>query len=228
MLAFPALILMIVSAASAAGAPPPLEDGFVSMFNGKDLAQWTGKPGGWRVEEGALTAESTEAHPCVKHHYLTWAGGEPANFVLRFRYKMIGGNSGVQIRSEPRPGFDTWGYQADIEAAGQWTGCLFQHDREAVVLRGFRAVIAADGTRTDTPFATPESLLAKVRAGDWNDYEVEANGARITLRINGELMCEVEDHDAKMSRKKGLIALQMHPGPPMKIQFKDLRIQILD
>jgi len=105
------------------------EKGFVSMFNGKDLTGWEGKPGGWWVEDGTLTSQSTEENPCIKHHYLYWKGGEPADFILRFKYKLVGGNSGVQIRSETRPNWDTWGYQADMEAGKQWTGCLFQHQR---------------------------------------------------------------------------------------------------
>lgn len=206
------------------------EEGFVAMFNGKDLTGWAGKPGGWWVEDGALTAESTPEKPCLKHHYLYWTGGEPADFVLRFQYKMVGegGNSGVQFRSEKRPDWDIWGYQADIENGPQWTGCLFQHDRNGVVMRGFRATIAADGTREETAFASGESLQQQVKTGDWNDYEVIAQGHHISLRINGQLMCEVDDHDAKYFREKGIIALQMHPGPPMKIQFRNLRIRTTD
>ena len=105
------------------------EEGFKSMFNGKDLTGWEGKPGGWWVEDGAITSESTKENPCVKHHYLYWQGGEPADFVLRLKYKLVGGNSGIQFRSQRRPNFDTWGYQADMEAGPQWTGCLFQHTR---------------------------------------------------------------------------------------------------
>jgi hypothetical protein len=227
----PGLLLLLALALTlpASGAPAG-EEGFEPIFNGKDLSGWEGKPGGWRVEAGALTAESTVEQPCVKHHYLTWKGGEPGDFILRFQYKMIGagGNSGVQFRSEPRSDWDTWGYQADIENGPQWTGCLFQHDRQGVVMRGFRAKIAADGSREETAFAASETLQAVVKQDDWNDYEVEARGHHITLRINGQLMCEVEDHDAKYFRAKGILALQMHPGPPMKIQFRDLRIKMLD
>ena len=203
------------------------EKGFVAMFNGKDLSGWEGKPGGWRVEDGALTAQSTKEKPCLKHHYLYWKGGEPADFILRFKYRITGGNSGVQIRSEKRPDYDAWGYQADIEAGPQWTGCLFQHDRGGVVMRGKRAVIAEDGRRVEEEFAPEAELYKVIRPNDWNDYEIVAKGSRIALRINRQLMCEVDDRDKTMARSKGLIALQMHPGPPMKIQFKDLRIKIL-
>lgn len=213
-----------------AGATPAetAEQGFVAMFNGKDLAGWEGMPGGWWVEEGAITSQSTKEKPCIKAHYLYWKGGEPADFVLRFQYKLIGGNSGAQIRSQKRPDWDTWGYQADMEAGGQWTGCLFQHDRGGVVMRGKKAVIREDGTRVEEEFATGDELQAKVKPEDWNDYEIVARGSRITLAINGHLMCEVDDRDARLACKRGIIALQMHPGPPMKVQFRNLRIKLLD
>lgn len=203
------------------------ETGLVSMFNGKDLDGWEGKPGGWWVEDGAITSESTEQNPCVKHHYLYWLGGRPADFILRFRYKLVGGNSGVQFRSEERPEFDTWGYQADMEAGGEWTGCLFQHDRGGVVMRGKKAIIAQNGARTEEIFADAAKLQRVVKQDDWNEYEVRAIGPKIELRINDELMCAVEDNDEKYAREDGIIALQMHPGPPMKVQFKDLRIKTL-
>jgi len=204
------------------------EQGFVSMFNGKDLSGWEGKPGGWWVEDGTITSESTAENPCLKHHYLYWQGGEPADFILRLKYKIAGGNSGVQFRSQRRPNFDTWGYQADMEAGQRWTGCLFQHTRGGVVMRGKRAVIAEDGQRKEEEFASGEELQKVVKANGWNDYEIVAKGSRITLRINGELMCEVDDRDEKLACRKGILALQMHPGPPMKVQFKDLSIKILD
>ena len=204
------------------------EEGFKSMFNGKDLTGWEGKPGGWWVEDGTITSESTKENPCVKHHYLYWQGAEPADFILRLKYKLVGGNSGIQFRSQRRPNFDTWGYQADMEAGPQWTGCLFQHTRGGVVMRGKRAVVSEDGKRQEEEFAPAAELQKVVKPNDWNDYEIVAKGSKIMLRINGELMCEVDDRDAKLACGKGIIAMQMHPGPPMKVQFKDLRIKILD
>lgn len=213
----------LLACLAAAGA----EDGFESMFNGKDLDGWDGKPGGWWVEDGVITSQSTEENPCKKHHYLFWEGGKPADFVLRFKYKLVGGNSGVQFRSERRPEYDVWGYQADMEDGDQWSGCLFQHERGGVVMRGFKAKIAKDGTREEEQFADPAKLLEVVRKHEWNEYEVRAEGPHISLRINGKLMCEVEDHQDKYALKDGVIALQMHPGPPMKVQFKDLRIKVM-
>lgn len=223
----PKLLLVLTLLIGTVHAAAP-EEGFVSMFNGKDLTGWEGKPGGWWVEDGAITSQSTKENPCIKHHYLYWKGGEPADFILRFKYKLTGGNSGVQIRSQTRPNWDTWGYQADMEAGKQWTGCLFQHDRGGVVMRGKKAVIAKDGTRVEEQFASADDLQDKIKSDDWNDYEIIAKGSKIVLKINDQLMCEVEDHDAKFACKKGIIALQMHPGPPMKVQFRDVRIRILE
>ena len=217
-----ALITILAGVLSLA----PDEEGFVPMFNGKDLTGWEGKPGGWWVEDGAITSESTPEKPCVKHHYLYWRGGKPADFVMRFKYKLVGGNSGVQFRSQERPEFDTWGYQADMEAGTEWTGCLFQHDRGGVVMRGKQAIITEDGARQETEFEQSSKLQSAVKQDDWNDYEIIAQGSRVVLSINGNRMCEVDDRDAKWACKSGIIALQMHPGPPMKVQFKDLRIKV--
>ncbi len=95
-------------------------------------------------------------------------------------------------------------------------------------MRGKKAVIREDGTRVEEEFATGDELQAKVKPEDWNDYEIVARGSRITLAINGHLMCEVDDRDARLACKRGIIALQMHPGPPMKVQFRNLRIKLLD
>jgi len=223
----PMIAMAAIAAAVLLSAPSSTDEAeFVSMFNGKDLTGWEGKPGGWWVEDGAITSESTAEKPCVKHHYLYWRGGKPADFTMRFKYKLVGGNSGVQFRSQERPEFDTWGYQADMEDGGQWTGCLFQHDRGGVVMRGNKAEIAEDGTRQEREFANPDELMHAVKQGEWNDYEIEAKGSRIVLTISGKRMCEVDDRDAKWACKDGIVALQMHPGPPMKVQFKDLRIKV--
>ncbi len=221
-----ALLLILLVAATVAYSAD--EDGFVSMFNGTDLAGWDGKPGGWRVEDGAITGESTPEKPLDAAHYLFWTGGTPKDFVMRFEYKLVGGNSGVQIRSKRVGDYDAWGYQADMEMGPDWTGCLFQHDREAVVLRGKKATIAPDGTRKESTFADTAELLKIVKPEEWNTYEVSAVGSTVTLSINGQLMCEVDDQDAAMACHEGHIGLQMHPGPPMKVQFRNLRIKILD
>jgi len=224
-LAGTALVLVVFVGSAQADDP---EQGFVSMFNGKDLTGWEGKPGGWWVEDGASHVAKHDRESLRQASLPVWQGGEPADFILRFSYKLVGGNSGVQIRSQTRPNWDTWGYQADMEAGKQWTGCLFQHDRGGVVMRGNKAVIAPDGTRTEEAFASGEELQKQIKQDDWNDYEIVAQGSKVAIKINGHLMCEVDDRDENLACHKGIIALQMHPGPPMEVRFRDLRIKVLD
>lgn len=203
------------------------DDGFVSMFNGRDLTGWEGLPGWWYVEDGAITSQSTVEKPCRECNYLMWRGGKPGNFELRAKYKIVGGNSGIQFRSRELPKFDTYGYQADLEAGKQWTGCLFEHARGGVAMRGEKVVIDEDGTRHVTSIGDPAELLKAIKADDWNEYRVIARGPEITLEINGVVMAQAVDRQKDKAARDGVIALQVHPGPPMKIQFKDLRIKLL-
>ena len=210
--------------------PEKDKDGFVTIFNGKDLTGWEADPEIWSVEDGCLVGQSPNGEPYNKQNYIYWAKAEPGDFVLKVKYRLTGkgSNSGIQIRSEKRPNWDCFGYQADIEEAPNWTGCLFHHTRGAVVKRGFKGVITVDGTDETKQFADPTELAKKYKTeGDWNEYEISAVGSVITLKINGELMCEVDDRH-KEAAKKGIIAFQMHPGPPMKVELKDIRIKIMD
>ena len=210
------------------GAPD--EEGFVTIFNGKDLTGWDANPEIWSVEEGVLIGQSPRGEPYNRQDYIYWAVAEPGDFVLRLRYRLTGtgSNSGIQFRSERRPHWDCYGYQADMEEGPRWTGCLFHHSRGGIVMRGSMGTIRADGTAEMKQFADPE-ILAKsyTNVGEWNEYEIIAIGSLIVLKINGKVMCIVNDQHERAA-KRGIIAFQMHPGPPMKVEFKDVRIKILD
>jgi Domain of Unknown Function (DUF1080) len=206
----------------------PAEPGFVSLFNGRDLAGWNGKPGWWKVEDGALTSESTPDNPCKKCNYLIWRGDRPADFELLAEFKISGqGNSGIQIRSAEVPDWDTFGYQADMTGDGSLTGFVYHHQYGLIAGRGEKVGITADGKRTTSPLADPAELLKQVKPGDWNSYRIICRGPAITLSINGTVMCEITDHRVAPADARGIIALQMHPGPPMKIQFRNIRMKRL-
>jgi hypothetical protein len=222
-LVLPLLLLLPPDAPATADAA-----GFVDLFNGRDLAGWEGLPGWWSVKDGALTAESTPERPCPRAHYLFWRGGEPGDFELIAEYRLRGGNSGIQFRSREIADFDLRGYQADCEAGDQWTGCLFEHARGGVAMRGEDVTIAADGTRTVKPLGDPATLLKAVHKDGWNEYRIIARGPEITLAINGVTMCRAADRQAGAAAAKGVIALQMHPGPPMKIEFRKVRLKSLE
>lgn len=223
-LLLPAMLFALVL--SVRGAT--VEEGFTAMFNGRDLTGWEGKPGWWYVEDGAITSESTPAKPCNAAHYLMWRGGLPGDFDLRLEFRLVGGNSGIQFRSRELPDWDTSGYQADIEDGEQWTGCLFEHTRGGVSMRGEHTVIDPDGTKHVTSLGDPKQLLSHVRKHEWNTYRITARGPEITLAINDVVMCRAVDHQTGVAARSGVIALQMHPGPPMKVQFRNLRIKTYD
>lgn len=229
--AFASLALLVPPTAADEPQPPPKPDaeGFESIFNGRDMTGWFGSPGWWTVEEGALTSESTKQKPCTTCNYLMWRGGKAADFELRLKYRIVGGNSGVQFRSRELKDWDIAGYQADIDDANQWTGCLYDVNtgRAAISMRGEKTVIDADGTKHVAKVADPAELAKAVKKHDWNEYQVIAQGNRITLKINGVLMTEVTDNETGKASKEGIFAFQMHPGPPMKVQFKDIRLKKL-
>lgn len=206
-----------------------VEEGFTPIFNGRDMTGWEGKPGWWFVEDEALTAKSTPEKLCKKHNYLMWRGGSATDFELRLDFRIVGGNSGIQFRSREMPDFDIVGYQADLEAGDQWTGCLFEvgGGRQGVAMRGEKVVIDADGTKHVTKVADPAELGKLVKKEDWNAYKIIAQGNKITLAINGRIMTQVTDNDRNKVKPGGMIAFQMHPGPPMKVQFRNVRIKHL-
>jgi len=203
------------------------EEGFRSIFNGKDLTGWDAKPGWWTVEDGALTAESTPEKPCKKCNYLVWKGGEPADFELTADFRLSErANSGIQIRSETRPDWDTFGYQADMTGNGALVGFIYHHKRGLIVARGEKAVLAADGKKTAEKIADAAELLKVFKKGDWNTCRIICQGRQITLHVNDVLMAQVTD-ETPGAGKGGIIALQMHPGPPMKVQFKNILLKTL-
>jgi hypothetical protein len=214
-------------AAEPAASKKDAEEGFVSMFNGKDLTGWEGLPDRGDVRDGVIVCESTAAKPGDRTHYLYWKGAQPADFDMRCTFRVAGAaNTGVQFRSQTRPNFDTWGYQADVDSAGRYVGCFYQHGRGLVAQRGQKVVIDAAGKKTITPLGDAAELLKVVKTGDWNELRLVADGSRMAYWLNGVLMCEVEDHEPKYALPNGVIALQMHKGPPMKAEFKNLRIRV--
>ncbi len=203
------------------------EDGFKSIFNGKDLTGWEGAAGWWSVEDGCLTGITTKEKPLKAPTYLFYRGAKPADFELRAKFKMIGGNSGINIRSNELPNFDVQGYQADMDAGNAYTGTIYECGLRATTIanRGQKVEYDATGKKTVTPLAKSAADLAKViKANDWNEYVIIVRGPEVTLKINGELMCQLIDHD-KRAIPAGFITLQLHPGPAMKVQFKDMRLK---
>ena len=204
------------------------DEDFKPIFNGKDLSGWNGKPGWWRVEDGALTSESTAENPCKECNYLIWRGDHPADFELLADFKLSSAaNSGIQLRSQELLNWDTYGYQADMTGDGSLIGFVYHHKYGLIAGRGEKSSFATDGTKSGETLGDPVELLKHYKSDDWNTYRIICRGPEIILYVNNVLMCQITDHRVTPAARRGIIALQMHPGPPMKVQFKNILIKTL-
>ncbi|HOW65460.1 MAG TPA: DUF1080 domain-containing protein [Candidatus Paceibacterota bacterium] len=202
------------------------EPAVVELFNGRDLNGWDGDPKFWSVRDEAITGETTAANPTKNNTFLIWRGGEVADFELRLKYRIRGGNSGIQYRSKDLGNWISGGYQADIEAGTNYTGILYEErGRGILALRGEKVTIGAEGKKQVTAsIGTAAEIQAAIKADDWNDYVVKAQGNHLVHIVNGKVTVDVTDEQTAQAAKTGILALQVHAGPPMTVQFKDVRL----
>jgi hypothetical protein len=205
--------------------------GFTSIFDGSSLNGWDGDPVFWRAANGALTGESSSEHPVKQNTFLIWRGGAPRDFELKLEYRLSATNSGVQIRSvqlPPGPDIGKWvmkGYQADIDAENQYTGQIYEErGRGCLAMRGQATLVPNGGPPRviGNLQQTPDELKALIRTADWNQLHVLAHGSTMTQILNGAVMSMVVDEDLKNRQLGGLIGFQMHVGPPMKVEFRNI------
>lgn len=180
---------------------------FKPLFNGKNLQGWQGDKELWSVKDGAIVG-TTETKKISKNTFLC-TDKLYSNFELRAKFKLRNGNSGIQFRSDKRPHYVVRGYQADI-ADNQFMGILYEEG----------------GTRGILSNVDPEEVKKHVKVDDWNEYQITADGARIVQKLNGFTTVDYTETDSQAS-KEGVIALQLHVGPPMQVMFKDIEIREL-
>ncbi|MFP6669241.1 MAG: PVC-type heme-binding CxxCH protein [Pirellulales bacterium] len=204
------------------------EDGFKPIFNGKDLNGWSGNGKFWRVEDGAITGETTPNNPTRGNTFVIWNQGQVDDFELTLSYRIFGGNSGIQYRSTDLGNFVVGGHQADFEAGDKWSGTHYhEKGRGVLAARGEKTEIALEGRpKVIEKLGASNELQAKIKKEDWNEYHIIALGKRMIHKINGVVMTDVTDGHKSASRS-GILALQLHAGPPMKVQFKDIRLKRL-
>lgn len=220
--------------------PAASVDGWISLFNGKDLSGWEGLDGYWSVVDGAIQCSETKENSKQSDLILLASKDHPekfANFELRYSWKMVtpGGNSGVQFRGKiDKPEmFHVGGYQADIDATNSYTGIIYDEGgvaggRGIMSKRGEKTVWDAENKRTSTPLEKSDAEIKQSikPVGEWNECVVVADGNHITYKINGQLTTEMVDNSPKAC-KSGVIGLQMHGGHTMTILFKDMKIKML-
>lgn len=210
-------------------ADEPKEDGFEVIFNGSDLSGWKGNLDYWSVEDGAITGKNTAEKPTPHNTFIVW-DKEVGDFELRLQYKIVGGNSGIQYRSKLADAekFIVGGYQADIDSSPTYSGINYEERGRGILAeRGQSVKITGEkDIKVVESLGDKGELQKKINAEQWNDYVVIAKGGVLQHIINGVPMSTVEDASSK-AQAKGVLALQLHAGPPMKVQFKNIRIKQL-
>jgi hypothetical protein len=213
----------------AAGAVTvqPGPDGFVNLFNGRNLNGWAGDAQFWSVQDGAITG--TTDGTLKRNRFLTWKGATIRNFDLRVTVKISsGGNSGLQYRGTPRPdlGLDVvTGYQCDIVADNpDYNGMLYEEKgRRILAHTGEKVIIDPEGR----PWIVDRLPVRQFAPDQWHEYRVLVRANHHQHWIDGHPTADVIDLDASGRALDGVLAVQVHVGPAMKVQFKDIRIQHL-
>ena len=224
-----------VSAGRGAGrgsmVPPIEETGYQPIFDGKSLSGWDGDPKFWRVENGAIVGQTATDKQPDQNTFLIWRGGSPANFELKLQYRLTGFNSGIQIRSIELPDikFAMKGYQADMDGMQQYTGQLYEErGRGFLAMRGQFSYIG-EGKKAAVvgSVGDSEELKKLIKGDDWNDLHLIARGNTIIQLLNGRITSMVIDDDTAGRKLDGLIGIQCHVGPPMKIEARTSRLKKL-
>jgi hypothetical protein len=213
-----------------------VESGFQSIFNGTDLTGWDGNRDLWFVKDGAIFGQTTKEHPAKMNTFLIWTNGTTGDFELRAQFKIAANNdvgfanSGIQYRSKilDPANWVVGGYQADMEAGPTYTGQLYEErgKRGIMAMRGEKVTWGADCQKHITgSFGTTEGLLSLIKKDDWNDYVIIAKGNHLQHFINGAQMVDVTDECADQATSSGVMALQLHAGQPMTVEYKNIRIK---
>jgi len=198
----------------------------IVLFNGIDLNNWSGDMRIWSVEDGVIVGRTTDDVKIEKNTFLIY-DTEFSDFELRMKYKIIGGNSGIQYRAKvlDKDAFVVGGYQADMEAGIQYSGILYEENGRGILAkRGEQLVIAEDGEKKVTQFEKSENIQSIINQDQWNSYRIVAKGNHLQHFINDVKTVDVEDNEMNKKSGEGIIALQVHRGPNMVVYFKDIKI----
>ena len=217
--------------------PAPVEGdepGFQPIFNGKTLEGWEGDPTYWRVEGGALVGEISPATVLKSNTFIVWRGGRPRDFELKLEYRITpAGNSGINYRSAVVPDpvtpgnkFAMRGYQFDLDGGKRYVGNNYEEKgRLFLAVRG--QVTRVVGGRPPVVLSSfgEASELAAVATDGWNSVHLVARGNTLTHSLNGRLMSIAIDDDVPNRPADGLIGVQVHVGPPMKVEYRNMRLK---
>lgn len=213
--------------------PLALEDrtGFQPMFDGTSLAGWEGDTAFWRAEGGLLVGESTAAKPLPANTFLIYTKTQPSDFELKLDFRITAGNTGLQYRSQRAPDIGPYvlkGYQADIDFANMWTGQLYEErGRTFLALPGQATATTGEKPRIIGTVTEKDAIKAAVNVSGWNTLHVIARKELVVHAVNGKITAVFLDGDAKNRPASGFIGLQLHTGPPMRAEFRNIAIKEL-
>ncbi len=217
--------------------PQPItgeEPGFASIFDGRTLNGWKGDPTYWRVENGALVGEITPATIVKSNTFIIWQGGRPKDFELKLEYRITAlGNSGINYRSvvipdkvTPTNEFAMRGYQCDLDGRRQYVGNNYEEKgRLFLGLRGQLTRVVGGRPPILVSQIGDHAELAKVATDGWNQVHLIIRGPTLMHVINQQVMCVVIDDDVAQRTAEGQIGMQVHVGPPMKVEYRSLRLK---
>ncbi|MGB7394521.1 MAG: DUF1080 domain-containing protein [Pricia sp.] len=225
-------------------------EGFVRIFDGKTLNGWEGDSTYWSVKNGNLTGEVTPETLLENNTFIIWQEGQPDDFELKLEVKIAeAGNSGINYRSEK---IDTIpyglrGYQADIDGKNRYTGQNYEEKKRATLAyRGEKAIINSQDNPDEpgslranvgkncwqsrevvTSLGESDSLKAKIKSEDWNEVHLIIKENRLQHYVNDVLMSDVTDSDTINRMMSGHLGVQVHVGPPMTVEFRNIRLKEL-
>ncbi|MBP6783303.1 MAG: DUF1080 domain-containing protein [Verrucomicrobiales bacterium] len=208
------------------------EEGFVDLFNGKDLTGWDGNPELWSIEDGAITGKTKGPGQLTYNQFLIWRGdarrgGVVKNFELHVKIKQTGNNTGIQYRSKELPEVGKWsigGYQCDVHPTTENNAMLYHERGRGIVAKNGQSVVVDPA---GAKWLVKEHDPIAVDVAEWNDYTVIAKGNHLVHLLNGKVTAEIHDYDEAGRSLEGLLAFQVHGGPAMTVQIKDVRLKVL-
>jgi hypothetical protein len=207
------------------------DEDFEVIFDGQSLAGWLGQDMSfWTIEDGAMTGTIRPDHRPPMNQYLVWQGGLVEDFELKVDYRHTDSttpdtNGGFQYRSRRLPNGDVAGYQVDTNFGQRWRSRLYdEFGRHDLALEGEEAWFSDLGQRR-VQTGTVEGAPASYRLDEWHEYHLRAVGPELTLRVNGQVIAVAHDGDADSYEPRGILAMQLHTGPPMKTQFRNIRLK---
>lgn len=225
------------------------EKGFKKIFDGKTLNGWEGDPVYWKVENGTLVGEITPETILKRNTFIIYRKDQPADFEFKCEVKITPkGNTGINYRSVellPDLPFAMRGYQADIDGANTYTGQNYEErGRTTLAYRGEVVSINEqsdpslyENVRSKTQknawidrkvtgsLGHSDSLKLNLKSEDWNEVHIIAKGNRMQHYVNGVLMSDITDLDLINGKTAGSIGVQVHVGPPMRVEYRNIRLK---